>query len=47
MYIPPLMEKTGLAKLTHDPKGDKMKAKQLQLSITNEEMISTVSCFLS
>ena len=27
MYIPPLMEKLGLAELTHDPKGNKMKAK--------------------
>jgi len=27
MYIPPLMEKLGMAELTHDPKGNKMKAK--------------------
>jgi hypothetical protein len=27
MYIPPLMEKLGLAELTHDPKGNKMRAK--------------------
>lgn len=27
MYIPPLMEKLGLAELTHEPKGNKMKAK--------------------
>ena len=27
MYIPPLMEKLGLAELTHDTKGNKMKAK--------------------
>ena len=27
MYVPPLMEKLGLAELTHDPKGNKMKAK--------------------
>ena len=27
MYIPPLMEKLGFAELTHDPKGNKMKAK--------------------
>lgn len=27
MYIPPLMEKPGLADLTHDPKGNKMRAK--------------------
>jgi hypothetical protein len=27
MYIPPLMEKLGLAELTHDAKGNKMKAK--------------------
>ena len=27
MYIPPLMEKLGLAELTHDPKGNRMKAK--------------------
>lgn len=26
MYVPPLMEKLGLAELTHDPKGNKMKA---------------------
>jgi hypothetical protein len=26
MYIPPLMEKLGLAELTHDPKGNKMRA---------------------
>jgi len=26
-YIPPLMEKLGLAEVTHDPKGNKMKAK--------------------
>ncbi len=27
MYIPPLMEKLGLAEDTHDPRGNKMKAK--------------------
>jgi hypothetical protein len=27
MYIPPLMEVLGLADLTHDAKGNKMKAK--------------------
>ncbi len=27
MYIPPLMEKLGLAELTHDPRGNKMRAK--------------------
>ncbi len=27
MYIPPLMEHLGLAEVTHDPKGNKMKAK--------------------
>jgi hypothetical protein len=27
MYLPPLMEKLGLAEVTHDPKGNKMKAK--------------------
>lgn len=27
MYIPPLMEKLGLAELTHDPKGNKIRAK--------------------
>jgi hypothetical protein len=27
MYIPPLMETLGLAELTHDAKGNKMKAK--------------------
>lgn len=27
MYIPPLMEKLGWAELTHDPKGNKMRAK--------------------
>jgi hypothetical protein len=27
MYIPPLMEKLGLAEVTHDPRGNKMKAK--------------------
>jgi len=27
MYIPPLMEVLGLAEVTHDPKGNKMKAK--------------------
>ncbi len=27
MYIPPLMEKLGLAEVTHDTKGNKMKAK--------------------
>ena len=27
MYIPPLMEKLGLAEVTHDAKGNKMKAK--------------------
>ncbi len=26
MYIPPLMEKLGLAELTHEPKNNKMKA---------------------
>ncbi len=26
MYIPPLMEALGLAELTHDPKGNRMKA---------------------
>jgi hypothetical protein len=26
MYIPPLMEKLGLAELTHEPRGNKMKA---------------------
>ena len=26
MYIPPLMEALGLAELTHEPKGNKMKA---------------------
>lgn len=26
MYVPPLMEKLGLAEVTHDPKGNKMKA---------------------
>lgn len=26
MYVPPLMEKLGLAELTHDSKGNKMKA---------------------
>ena len=26
MYVPPLMEKLGLAELTHDAKGNKMKA---------------------
>jgi hypothetical protein len=26
MYIPPLMEALGLAELTHDPKGNKMRA---------------------
>lgn len=26
MYVPPLMEKLGLAQLTHDAKGNKMKA---------------------
>lgn len=26
MYIPPLMEALGLAEVTHDPKGNKMKA---------------------
>jgi hypothetical protein len=25
MYVPPLMEKLGLAELTHDPKGNKMR----------------------
>ena len=28
MYVPPLMEKLGLADLTHDPKGNKMRAKK-------------------
>ena len=27
MYIPPLMEKLGLAEVTHDAKGNKMKAR--------------------
>ena len=27
MYVPPLMEKLGLAELTHEPKGNKMWAK--------------------
>ena len=27
MYVPPLMEKLGLADLTHDSKGNKMRAK--------------------
>jgi hypothetical protein len=27
MYIPPLMEKLGLAELTHEPKGNKMRSK--------------------
>ena len=27
MYVPPLMEKLGLAELTHEAKGNKMKAK--------------------
>lgn len=27
MYIPPLMEKLGLAEVTHEPKGNKMRAK--------------------
>lgn len=27
MYVPPLMEKLGLAELTHEPKGNKMRAK--------------------
>lgn len=27
MYVPPLMEKLGLAELTHDPKNNKMRAK--------------------
>jgi hypothetical protein len=27
MYIPPLMEKLRLAEVTHDPKGNKMRAK--------------------
>jgi len=27
MYVPPLMEKLGLAEVTHDAKGNKMKAK--------------------
>lgn len=27
MYIPPLMEALGLAEVSHDPKGNKMKAK--------------------
>ena len=26
MYVPPLMEKLGLAEVTHEPKGNKMKA---------------------
>lgn len=28
MYIPPLMEKLGLAEITHEPKGNKMRAKK-------------------
>lgn len=27
MYLPPLMEKLGPEEVTHDPKGNKMKAK--------------------
>ena len=27
MYVPPLMEKLGMAELTHDARGNKMKAK--------------------
>jgi hypothetical protein len=27
MYVPPLMEELGLVELTHDPKGNKMRAK--------------------
>ena len=27
MYIPPLMEALGLAEVTHEPKGNKMKSK--------------------
>lgn len=27
MYIPPLMEKLGLAEVTHEPKGNRMRAK--------------------
>jgi hypothetical protein len=27
MYVPPLMEKLGLAELTHEPKNNKMRAK--------------------
>ncbi len=27
MYLPPLMEALGLAEVTHDPKGNKMRAK--------------------
>ena len=27
MYVPPLMEELGLVELTHDAKGNKMKAK--------------------
>lgn len=27
MYVPPLLERLGLVELTHDPKGNKMKAK--------------------
>ena len=27
MYVPPLMEKLGLAEVTHDPRGNKMRAK--------------------
>jgi hypothetical protein len=27
LYIPPLMEKLGLADLTHDPKGNKMRSR--------------------
>jgi len=28
MYIPPLMEKLGLAEVTHEPRGNKMRAKK-------------------
>lgn len=27
MYVPPLMERLGLAEVTHDPRGNKMRAK--------------------
>lgn len=34
MYIPPLMEALGLAEVTHDPKNNKMKAKQFHFDVT-------------